>query len=67
MSMSTDLGGRILEAIKALDEDLKPLGLYSSDQGVVFTKVVYPEFKKAGFRVATWCQTSRGVVVTLKC
>lgn len=57
--MSSDLGVRLLEAIKALDEEFTPVGLYGSDQGLVFTKVIYPAFKGAGFRVATLGKTNQ--------
>ena len=44
----------LLDQIRSLDSALVPVGIYGSDQGLIFTKVVYPEFKARGFRVASF-------------
>ena len=47
----------LLQQLKAFDEGLAPAGMYASDRGLLFTKVIYPFFKAAGFRVGTYGKT----------
>src|SRR5262245_20427498 len=57
--MLADIGKKILEGIRALDAQLGPLGIYASDRGLLFTKVIYPEFKSRGYRVASFSKAGR--------
>jgi hypothetical protein len=49
----------LLGQIRALDSELGPAGLYGSDRGLIFTKVLYPEFKDRGFRVASFSKAGQ--------